>query len=405
MAAFEYTALDSRGRTQKGVVSADSQKAARKELRTRALTPLKLSPVKESRKGEAAGSSRRRIKSHELVLMTRQLALLIGSGAPVEEAVGAVGTNARDANTRAVLASVRAGIVEGQSLSNAMRAEARTFSPLYRAIVRAGEGSGALGSVLERLADNLEKSQAMKRKVTAALVYPVILLIVAMAVIVGLMVFVVPTIVEQFDGMGEGLPLITEIVIAISDFLKRFGLFILGGVVVALVLFNRAMAQDSFKRGVDRFVLGLPVIGPVVRSVSAARFSRTFAALSLSGAPVLDAIAAARETTSNLVLRDAVDAVAETVRKGGALNTAMAQTGEFPPLVVHMAAGGESSGRLGEVFERGANHLEAEFEAKSTVALNLLEPVITVIMGGLVLVIILAIMLPIMELNTGAALR
>lgn len=404
MAAFEYAALDADGRKLKGVIHADSPRAARRELRAKSLTPLNLAHVKDGRASTSVRSSGRKLGSTELVLVTRQLALLVGAGSPVEEAVRAIGQSASDPATRNVLASVRSGIVEGQSLSQALSAESRTFPPLYRAIVRAGEGSSSLGPVLERLADSLDKSQAMRRKVTAALVYPLILLIVAIAVIVGLMVLVVPTIVEQFEGMDARLPLLTVVVISISDFFRDFGLVVVATLLLGGFGFHRAMRRPAFKRAVDRLSLSLPVIGPVIRSVTAARFSRTFAALASSGAPVLDAIAAARETTTNLVLRDAVDEVAETVRKGGALHSAMARTGEFPPLVVHMAAGGESSGRLGEVFERGADHLEAEFEAKSAVALNLLEPLITVVMGALVLVIILAIMLPIMDLNTSAAL-
>lgn len=400
MAAFEYQALDAAGRTRKGVVSADSPKAARRELRRQALTPLKLAPTRE--KTSDTASSRRRLPSGEVVLVTRQLAMLIGSGTPVEEAIGAVGGAAKETRTRTVLASIRSNVVEGRSLSDAMRTEHRSFSPLYRAIVSAGEEAGALGLVMDRLADYLERSQAMRRKVLAAMIYPFILALVALAVVVALMVFVVPRVVEQFDTLDADLPALTEGLIAVSGFLRAYGLVLLAGLAAGIFAFTRAMKSDAVKRRVDGWVLSLPVIGRVARSVAAARFSRTFATLATSGAPVLDCLAAARETTPNLVLRDAVDETMLAVREGGSLSKAMARTAQFPPLMVHMAASGEASGDLGGMFLKGAEYLESDFETASSVALGLLEPLITVVMGGMVLVIILAIMLPILQLNSSA---
>jgi len=400
MAAFEYQALDAAGRTRKGVVSADSPKAARRELRRQALTPLKLAPTRE--KTSDTASSRRRLPSGEVVLVTRQLAMLIGSGTPVEEAISAVGGAAKETRTRTVLASIRSNVVEGRSLSDAMRTEHRSFSPLYRAIVSAGEEAGALGLVMDRLADYLERSQAMRRKVLAAMIYPFILALVALAVVVALMVFVVPRVVEQFDTLGADLPALTDGLIAVSGFLRAYGLVLLAGLAAGIFAFTRAMKSDAVKRRVDGWVLSLPVIGRVARSVAAARFSRTFATLATSGAPVLDCLAAARETTPNLVLRDAVDETMVAVREGGSLSKAMARTAQFPPLMVHMAASGEASGDLGGMFLKGAEYLESDFETASSVALGLLEPLITVVMGGMVLVIILAIMLPILQLNSSA---
>ncbi len=400
MAAFEYQALDADGRTRRGVVSADSPKAARRELRRQSLTPLKLAPTRE--KVSATAASRRRLSSGELVLVTRQIAMLIGSGTPVEQAIAAVGSASKDARTRTVLASLRSNVVEGRSLSDAMRGEHRSFNPLYRAIVAAGEEAGALGLVMDRLADYLERSQAMRRKVLAAMIYPLILALVALCVVVALMVFVVPRVVEQFDTLDADLPALTDGLIAVSAFLRSYGLVLLGAIGVAGFAFNRAMQREAIKRRVDGWVLSLPVLGPVARSVAAARFSRTFATLATSGSPVLDCLAAARETTPNLVLRDAVDEVMVTVREGGSLSKAMARTGQFPPLMVHMAASGEASGDLGGMFVKGAEYLESDFETASGVALSLLEPLITVVMGGMVLVIILAIMLPILQLNSSA---
>lgn len=400
MAAFEYQALDADGRKTRGVISADSQKAARRELRKQALVPIKLAPTTERAVGERR--ARRKLKSGQLVLVTRQLAMLISSGTPVEEAIASVGTASDVAVTRTVLASVRSGVVEGRPLSDAMRNERKSFPPLYRAIVAAGEEAGALGPVLDRLADYLEKSQAMRRKILAALIYPAILALVALSVVIALLIFVVPRVVEQFDTLGQDLPWLTEALVAISAFLQANGLILLGGIAIAALLANRALKSPAIKRRADAAMLALPVIGPVARSVAAARFARTFATLATSGAPVLDCLKAARETTPNLVLRDAVDDVSAAVREGGSLSAAMARTGAFPPLAVHMAASGEAGGNLGVMFDKGAEYLESQFESASTVALGVLEPLITIVMGGLVMLIILAIMLPILQLNTTA---
>ncbi|NBC20674.1 MAG: type II secretion system inner membrane protein GspF [Alphaproteobacteria bacterium] len=405
MAAFEYQAIDSDGRTRKGVVSADSQKAARRELRRQALVPLKLSPTRETTRKDKPARQKRRLKPGELVLLTRQLAMLVSSGTPVEQAVAAVGGSAGSATGQSVLASVRAGVVEGRSLSDAMRGEERSFPPLFRSVVAAGEEAGALGPVLERLAVHLEKSQAMRRKMIGALIYPAILAIVALAVILALLVFVVPRVVEQFDTMDQSLPPLTSVMIWVSGFLQSWGLFILAGLVIAIVAFRRIYALEAFRRRVDRWMLSFPVVGKVLRSVGAARFARTFATLAASGAPVLDSLRAARETTPNLVLRDGVDEVIVAVREGGSLSAAMARTGAFPPLVVHMAASGEASGDLATMFNKGADYLEDDFDSTTSMALGVLEPLITVVMGGLVMLIILAIMLPILQLNTGAAFQ
>lgn len=405
MAAFEYHALDGSGKKKRGVISADSQRSARKELRRQALTPMKVTPVAESKASDGASKpGKRKLKHRELVLLTRQLAMLVGSGTPVEEAVASVGAGAKGSDTRTVMASVRSGVVEGRSLSDALRAESRSFPQLYRSVVKAGEEAGALGAVLDRLADYLEKSQEMRQKITAAMVYPIVLAVIALGIIVALLVFVVPRVVEQFDNMGQTLPPLTQFMLDTSNFMQSYGLILLLALAMGVLAANRAMKSEVVKRRVDNVTLGIPVIGNVARSVSAARFSRTFATLATSGTPALDCLRAARETTPNLVMRDAVDEVMNTVREGGSLSGAMARSQAFPSLVVHMAASGEASGDLGTMFDKGAAYMESEFEQTSKVALSLIEPLITVVMGALVLLIILAIMLPILQLNTGAFL-
>ena len=255
---------------------------------------------------------------------------------------------------------------------------------------------------MERLADYLERSQTMQRKMMAALVYPCVLFVVAIAVVTALMVFVVPRVVEQFSTLGQDLPLLTQVLIAISGGLRDWGWLIALALAVGGFVFARALKQENFRRAVDRTILKLPLAGRLIRDAGAARFARTFATLSASGATVLDSLKAARATAPNMVLRDAVTAAAADVQEGGALSTAMRKTGAFPPLMVHMAASGENSGELPAMFDKAADYLENEFETITQVAMNLLEPAIIILMGGLVTLIILAIMLPILQLNTSA---
>ncbi len=408
MAAYEYVALDASGRKKKGVVSADSLTAARKEIRRQSLTPLTVdrTSAKTNKVGESvSGNSRsKRLSEHELVLATRQLAMLITSGTPVEQALAAVAAASEASATRSILTTIREEVVEGRSLSEALRTQEKSFPKLYCSIVSAGESAGALGPVMDRLADYLEESERTRRKITSALIYPVVLAVVAFSVVTALMIFVVPRVVEQFDTMGQELPLLTRIVVSISEFLVNYGVFLLIVLFLIGVAFGQAMRTEAVRRFLDRATLKVPIVGKLARSVSAARFSRTFATLANSGAPVLDCLVAARETTPNLVLRDGVDQITEAVREGGSLSNAMSKSAVFPPLAVHMASSGEAGGRLGEMFDKGAEYLESEFDAASAMALGLLEPLITVFMGGMVMVIILAIMLPILQLNTAAML-
>jgi general secretion pathway protein F len=401
MAAFEYQALDRDGRNKRGVISAENEKAARKELRKQSLTPLKLSTVSSKQK---SNTKKIKISNKDNVLITRQMAMLISSGTPVADALASVGHSAKKNNVRKLIADVRSSVVEGESLSDSLAKQGVAFSSLYTAIVAAGESSGALDSVLSRLADYQESSEEMRGKVISALIYPAVLAVVALSVVIALLVFVVPRVVDQFDTMGQDLPFLTNMMVSISSFLQSYGLLLIGLGVGVCFFFGRLLKVEAFKRKVDGFLLKLPIVGEVIRAVAAARFSRTFATLSTSGAPVMDCLLAAKETTPNLVIKEAVLNVIEDVREGGGLSSSIERTGEFPPLVSHMASGGEASGELGMMFDKGAEYLERDFEKASSVALGLLEPLITVLMGGMVMLIILAIMLPILQLNSSALL-
>lgn len=401
MAAFEYVALDPQGKRTKGVLAADSARSARRELRQRQLTLIKLEETGESDAAASGGGRvRANITSSDRVLLTRQLAMLIQAGTPVEEALNAIAGQSPKQSVRRLMLQVRSSVTEGYRLSDALAAQPRAFSPLYRAMAAAGEATGELGHVLARLADLLENQQKVARRIQAAVIYPIILAVVATFVVAALMVFVVPRVVEQFETLNQDLPLLTDIVIAISVGLRSYGVFILVGLVVGVLVFARALAVPPFRKMIDALVLRLPVIGAFSRSVGAARFARTFGSLMQSGVPALDSIEAAKNTVSNRVMRDAVDEVADAVRRGGSVGAAMQKTKAFPALLAFMAASGERSGELGAMLEKGADYLDNETETQTAVALNLLEPFIIIVMGGMVATIVLSIMLPILRLNS-----
>ena len=402
MATFEYVALDAEGRRTRGVIAADSLRAARREIQRRKLSPVRLTPAAQrTRAGGMRLSRRARISSADMVLLTRQLALLIGAGAPADEALASVAQQTEKPAAARALHAVRAQVTEGRRLSEAFAREG-DFGTLYVSVVAAGESAGALGPVLERLATHLEKTQAIRRKAMTALIYPAVLAVVALGVIAALMAFVVPQIVDQFSAMGAELPLLTRLLIGASHFVRDFGLPVLALIVLGAFGFARALKGAAFRRRVDALVLRLPVIGRLSRIAAAARFARTFATLTGSGAPVMEALTAARDSAHNLVLQAAIDSVARDVREGASLSAAMGRTGAFPPLMVHMAASGEQSGALPVMFGKAADYLENEFETATGMALNLLEPMVVVVMGGAVAAIVLAVMLPILRLNTAA---
>lgn len=403
MAAFDYEALDMRGRRRCGVISADSPRLARRELKRQRLVPLKVETARA--RPALSGLARRRaqpgrLPAKDLSLFTRQCATMASAAAPVEEILQTIAAQTDRLVLRKTLLSVRAHVVEGQRLSDAMAREGRAFPPLYRAMVAAGEASGSLGLVLERLADYLEKAQKMRAKLITALVYPVMLALVALAVIVGLMTFVIPKVVEQFDTLGGTLPWLTRAMIGLSDAMRDYGMAAALAMVLALAGFLRALRTPGFRQAVDGWLLRLPLVGRLLRDLNSARLARTLATLISSGVPVLEALGAARTTVSNSVLQRALGEVAAMVGEGVALSQALRKAALFPPMIVYMTAVGESTGRIDTMLEKAADHLEAEFETITATALSLLEPAIIILMGGIVMLIVLAILLPILQLNT-----
>lgn len=399
MAAFDYTAVDAGGRTVTGALDAADEAAARALLGRRKLMPLKLEPAHRVERKLAAAAGPARLNARALALTTRQLATLIAV-TPVEEALRTLTLQAEQPKTRQVLSKVHAGVLEGRRLAEAMAAEPRAFPPLYRAMVAAGESSGALQPILERLADGLEREQQVRGKVVTALVYPLVLAVVALGVIAALMTFVVPKVVDQFDSMGQTLPLLTRIVIALSDGMRTGGWVVLLVLALGAVGFTAALRNPAFRLKVDSAILGLPVVGRLTRDLHGARMARTLATMTASGLPVLEGLTITARTVSNRRLRLATEAMADAVREGGGLSAAMRRADVFPPILVTMTASGENSGRLEPMLERAADYLEREFSTFTAVMLSLLEPAIIVVMGGVVALIVLSILLPILQINT-----
>ena len=401
MAAFDYVAVDAGGRTVTGALDAADEGAARALLDRRKLMPLQLAPAHRATRAHAStnAAAAGRIGARALALTTRQLATLI-SVTPLEEALRTLTLQAEQPKVRQVLSRVHGGVLEGRRLAEAMSAEPRAFPPLYRAMVAAGESSGALQPILERLADGLEREQQVQGKVITALVYPLVLAVVALGVIAALMTFVVPKVVDQFDSMGQTLPLLTRIVIALSDAMRTGGWAVLLALALGAVGFAAAMRNADFRLRVDTAILTLPVIGRLTRDLHGARMARTLATMTASGLPVLEGLTITARTVQNRRLRLATEAMADAVREGGGLSAAMRRADVFPPILVTMTASGESSGRLEPMLERAADYLEREFSTFTAVMLSLLEPAIIVVMGGVVALIVLSILLPILQINT-----
>ena len=400
MAVFDYVAIGTDGKRATGVITADSARAARKELRLKQLAPLE---VKESRRKQAnSGIRGGSLSGKDLVLVTRQLAMLLKSGATVEEAVGAIASEAEKPAARRVLMNVRGNVQEGFSFSESLAKSSKAFPPYYRAVVGAGQASGRLGDVMDRLATHLEKSRKLRSKLLSALIYPAVLALVALVVVILLLIFVVPAVVEQFETVGQDLPALTNAVIGVSNFMRGWGLVIIPAIGLGLWALKGVFQTPAIKMGWDRFVLRLPMLGKVIKSANAAQFARTFATLSGSGATVPDALIAARGSVGNEVFRQATTKVRRQVEEGQPLNRAMRSTEVFPPMLIHMVASGERGGDLPDMMGRAADYMEDELDSSATVALGLLEPLLIVLLAGVVALIVLAIMLPILQLNTMA---
>ena len=401
MAEFDYVAIDPAGKDRKGSIKADSIEEARAKLDARKLFIVALEPgAVESARSRANLSLRSpRLSAKELTLFTRQLATLT-QVSPLEESLRTIGRQSEQDHVRAVVGKVHSGVMEGRRLHEAMAREAKSFPALYRAMVSAGETSGSLPVILERLSVLLERQAEMNGKILTTLAYPSVLAVVAMAVVTALMVFVVPQVVEQFDTVGQELPFLTRAVMAVSGFLVGYWWVLL--LVGAMAIFGtwRALKNPRIKLAFDTRILKLPLLGRLLRDLHAARMARTLATMVASRLPLLEGLTLTGGTIHNLRLKQASDEIIDSIRGGGSLSAAMRRTGVFPPLLTYLAASGETAGQLDDMLERAADYLEREFDRFTTTALSLLEPLIIVVMGGVVATIVLSILLPILQLNT-----
>jgi general secretion pathway protein F len=404
MPEYQYNAIDMAGRERRGRIKADSSEAARAELLRQKLFALKVdnADARSAAPLAAGGVFTRKLNPKQLTLFTRQVATLV-QVAPLEETLRTIVHQSEQEHVRRILGRVHAGVVEGRRLSEAMALEAASFPPLFRAMVSAGESAGSLPEILERLADLQERQATVRGKVIAAVAYPAALAVVATVVVIALMIFVVPKVVEQFENIGQALPLLTRIVIAISAFLSNFWWVLLLVITGAGFLFSRAMRDEEFRLRFDTWVLRLPFLGRLLRDLHAARLARTLATMVASRLPIIEGLALTTATVNNRALRKASEEIVASIREGGSLSAALRKSGVFPPLLVYMAAGGESSGRLDLMLERAADYLEREFDTFTATALSLLEPGVIIVMGGVVAAIVLSILLPILQLDTMAA--
>ncbi len=399
MGAFEYHALDAEGKTRKGLIEADTAKQARQQLRGMSLMPLKIGEVSQTTLNGEIKSRGDKINVATVALITRQIATLVSAGQPVESAYYAVSRQTPKNRTKRVLLSVRAKVLEGFPLSEALKEFPRIFDSMYCASVHAGEQSGLLDVVMERLADYLEARQDIQRKTSQALIYPILLSIVVFALVAGLLTFVVPQIVQVFEGFDQELPLITQWLIAISDFSKAYGLHLLIGLAAIILLYRQLLKIAWFSLLRDRILLAIPFVRYLVKLSNTARFTRTMSILVSSGVTALDSIRISAEVILSQPMKSSVVSAADRVREGEHISDALEQTGYFSPIVLQLIEIGESSGKLGEMLERSAKAEENEFTGITAIFIGLFEPAMILVMGLVVLAIVLAILLPIFDMN------
>ncbi|MEC8887692.1 MAG: type II secretion system inner membrane protein GspF [Pseudomonadota bacterium] len=397
MPAYQYSALDASGKQHKGIMDGDSARQIRQQLRDQALTPLQVEAVQHKQTGQSRWFQKK-LTAYDLALMTRQLSVLIAASIPLEEAIRAVAKQSEKKHVESLLLSVRAKVLEGHSLAKALD-QSGNFPTLYIATVAAGERSGHLDLILEQLADYTEGRFAMQKKIQGAMIYPVILMLMSFAIIMGLMTYVVPDIVKVFANTDQALPWITQALMATSDFIRNYWMYMLVLSALGVFLLGRFLRTDAGHYTLDRFILKLPLFGKLSRGINSARFASTLSILTRSGVPLVDALKIGAAVSSNWVIRDAVNHAAEKVVEGGNLATQLERSGYFPPMMVQMIRSGENSGELDRMLIRASDMQDKQISSLITTLLALLEPLMLVFMAGIVLVIVIAVMLPIVNMN------
>ncbi|HEL3782875.1 TPA: type II secretion system inner membrane protein GspF [Stenotrophomonas maltophilia] len=395
MALFDYQAANAQGRIEKGQLDADSPRGARQLLRGRGLTPVQVSAARSA----GSGWGTRRLSASELAWATRQLASLLAASLPLEGALSAVIEQAERPHVAQALTAVRADVRAGQRLTVALAARPRDFPPIYRALVGAGEDSGDLARVMERLADYIEERNALQAKVLTAFIYPAAISLVSVAIVIFLLSYVVPQVVTAFVQARQTLPMLTQVMLAASAFVRSWGMWMGLGIAALVVAWRLALRKPELRLRWDAMLLRLPMVGRFVLGVNSARFASTLAILLDAGVPLLRALEAARQTLGNALLARCADDVSARVREGAALGSALKVQKVYPPILVHLVASGEKTGSLAPLLDRAAQTISREIERRAMALTALLEPTMILVMGGVVLTIVLAVLMPIMEMN------
>ena len=400
MPAFEYTAINSDGSDAQGVMNGDSARQIRQQLRNSGMVPMSVDEISTKQKqNKRKFTFKKDVSSAELALVTRQLATLLEAGLPIEQALNDISKQTRNYQLETILHAVRSRVSEGHSLAQSLAEYPDVFPELYQKTVDAGEQSGHLNIVLERLADHDEKQQQMLQKIKLALFYPSMLTVISFTVVALLMTYVVPRVIRVFETTGQDLPTITRLLITTSDYLRSYGLLILIILVASLFIFRKVLQNPKAKQSWHRFLLLTPLVGNIIRSINTARFSRTLSILVASSVPILEALRISSQLLSNLPMRQAVENATVHVREGSSLRDALENTGYFPNVTLSLIGSGESSGKLEAMLDRAAETHEKDVESTLSIILSMFEPILILFMGGVVLTIVLAILLPIFELN------
>ncbi len=400
MGAYQYVAVDPGGKEHRGVLEGDTPRHVRQLLRERQLLPVEVAEIEErERKTKRQFSLFKGISGLDLALLTRQLATLAKAGLPLDEALLAVSEHTEKPRLKSIILGVRAKVLEGHSLASGLDEFPHAFPTVYRATVMAGEQAGQLDAVLERLADYTESRHGLRQKVVQAMVYPVLLTSIALVIIVVMLVVVVPKVVGVFETTGQELPIMTRVLIAVSGFVQNWWFVLLAVIVGTVIIVVRALKNEDVRRRVHWWILRAPIFGRVARGLNTARFTRTLSILTASGVPALEALRISATVIANLPMRAAVDEAAVRVREGGAIGRSLAQSKLFPPMSIHLISSGEASGELDSMLERAANHQESEMDSLLATMLSALEPLLIVFMGLVVLAIVMAILLPIFQIN------
>lgn len=398
MPAYKYTAYDLAGKEQKGVLEADSPRLARASLREQGLFPLEVTEIEAEKSGRES-SSRLKLGTTDLARLTRQLSTLIGAGLTIEQTFNALVEQAETEPERQMLARIRGAVLEGQTLGGALASYKATFSDLYRTLVEAGEASGKLPEVLNKLADHVESREAIRQKLAVAMIYPTVVMGVCALVVLALMLYVVPQVTAVFEATRQSLPWLTRTLLTTAKFLQATWWIWAALVVAGVIAFRAALQREGFKRRVDQWMLNLPVLGRLVRAEQSSRLSSTLSILAGSGVPVLQALQAGAGVVTSLPMKAAVERATARVSEGASLASALGPSRQFPPVMVHLIASGEASGQLPATLARAAEQQNREVATRVGALAALVEPALILVMGGVVLIIVLAVLLPILQLN------